>query len=389
MDFREGPEDAAYRTEVRAWLEQAVAGLPGPEPPSLEERLPYWQAWQREVHAAGYAGLSWPRRYGGAEASLVQQAIFLEEYDRAGAPDRLNTLGEGLAGPTIVDFGTDEQKERFLAPILRGEEVWCQLFSEPAAGSDLAAIEARAERDGGGWRVSGQKVWTSRAQVSHFGMLLARTGGARHGGITWMILPMDQDGVTVRPLRHMLGEADFNEVFLDGAYVPDELVVGPVDGGWKIAMATLGYERVVLATGRVNMQGLFGELVQAVREGERHGRPLGEDLQVRRTIADLYARTRVYRLNGLRALSGMAGGAPGPASSLGKLLSGPLLEDMADFAVAQHGLAGQLDPKDATSEDAARWLRLAYQARGTSIAGGTTFIQRNIVAERVLGLPRA
>jgi alkylation response protein AidB-like acyl-CoA dehydrogenase len=387
MDFHDSPEDAAYRAELHAWLDSAVAALPGPEPATLEERLEYWRPFQRQLYEAGYAGLSWPRAYGGQEASLVQQAIFLEEYDRAGAPDRINTLGEGLAGPTIIDFGTDQQRERFLRPILEGSDVWCQLFSEPGAGSDLAALEARAERDSGGWRISGQKVWTSRAHIADHGMLLARTGGPRHGGITYFILPMKQEGVTVRPLRHILGEAEFNEVFLDGAYVPDELVLGPVDGGWKIAMATLSYERVVLATGRVNMQRLFDDLVELVRTTERDGSPLGEDPHVRRTLADLYARTRVYRLNGLRALSSMAAGAPGPSASLGKLLSCPLLEDMADFAVAQHGLKGSLDPDEADAA-AGRWLRLAYQARGTSIAGGTTFIQRNIVAERVLGLPR-
>jgi alkylation response protein AidB-like acyl-CoA dehydrogenase len=387
MDFRDSPEDAAYRADVRAWLTDAVAALPGPEPATIDDRVGYWRPFQKQLRAAGYAGLSWPTRYGGQDASLVQQAIFLEEYDRAGAPDRINTLGEGLAGPTIINFGTEEQRERFLRPILEGDHVWCQLFSEPAAGSDLAALEARAERDGAGWRISGQKVWTSRAQIADYGMLLARTGGPRHGGITYFILPMKEDGVTVRPLRHILGEAEFNEVFLDGAYVPDELVLGPVDGGWKLAMATLGYERVVLATGRVNMQRLFNDLLESVRSSERDGRPLGEDPQVRRTLADLYARTRVYRLNGLRALSSMAAGAPGPASSIGKLLSCPLLEDMADFAVAQHGLAGMLEPED-DDAPARRWLRLAYQARGTSIAGGTTFIQRNIVAERVLGLPR-
>jgi alkylation response protein AidB-like acyl-CoA dehydrogenase len=327
MDFRDSPEDATHRAQVRAWLTDAVAALPGPEPATIVERLGHWRPFQKQMAAAGYAGLSWPRRYGGQDASLVQQAIFLEEYDRAGAPDRINVLGEGLAGPTIIDFGTEQQRERFLRPILEGDEVWCQLFSEPAAGSDLAALEARAERDGDGWRISGQKVWTSCAQVADYGMLLARTGGPRHGGITYFILPMDQPGVTVRPLRHILGEAEFNEVFLDGAYVPDELVLGPVDGGWKIAMATLSYERVVLATGRVNMQRLFDDLLESVRSGERDGRPLGEDPHVRRTLADLYARTRVYRLNGLRALS--------------------------------------------------------------SMAGGTTFIQRNIVAERVLGLPRS
>ena len=387
MDFRDSPDDAAYRARVRAWLADAVAALPGPEPATIAERLDYWRPFQKQLHAAGYAGLSWPKRYGGQDATLVQQAIFLEEYDRAGAPDRINTLGEGLAGPTIIDFGSEEQRERLLRPILEGDHVWCQLFSEPAAGSDLAALEARAERDGDGWRISGQKVWTSRAQIAEYGMLLARTGGPRHGGITYFILPMQQEGVTVRPLRHILGEAEFNEVFLDGAYVPDELVLGPIDGGWKIAMATLSYERVVLATGRVNMQRLFDDLVESVRCTERDGRPLGDDPYVRRTLADLYARTRVYRLNGLRALSSMAAGAPGPASSLGKLLSGPLLEDMADFAVAQHGLEGTIEPED-DGAPAGRWLRLAYQARGTAIAGGTTYIQRNIIAERLLGLPK-
>ena len=390
MDFRDSPEDASYRAELRAWLDDAAADLPSSEPATLEERLDYWRPFQRRLYGAGYAGLSWPRTYGGQEASLMQQAIFLEEYDRAGAPDRINMLGEGLAGPTIIDFGTDRQREGFLRPILEGSDVWCQLFSEPAAGSDLASLTTRAERDDerGGWRITGQKVWTSRAQIADYGMLLARTGGPRHGGITYFILPMRQEGVNIRPLRHILGEAEFNEVFLDEAYVPDELVLGPVDGGWKIAIATLSYERVALATGRVNMQRLWGDLLAIVRASEREGRPLGEDPYVRRTLADLYARTRVHRLNGLRALSSMAAGAPGPPASLGKLLSAPLLEDMADFAVAQHGLVGLLDPAD-DDVPAGRWLRLAYQARGTSIAGGTTFIQRNIVAERVLGLPRS
>ena len=385
MDFRDSPSDAFYRATVRAWLTDAVAALPGAEPPTIEERLPYWRPFQQQLFAAGYAGLAWPRAYGGQDASIVEQAIFLEEYDRAGAPDRINMLGEGLAGPTIIDFGSEEQRSRFLRPILSGEEVWCQLFSEPAAGSDLAALQARAERDDdrSGWVISGQKVWTSRAQIASYGMLLARTGGSdlpRHKGITYFILPMDTPGVTIRPLKHMLGEAEFNEVFLDGVFVPDELVLGPVDGGWKVAMATLGYERVFLAIGRVNMQRLFSELVALVQDSGR-----GDDPFVRRTLADLYARTRVYRLNGLRALNAMASGTPGPASSLGKLMSAPLLEDMADFAVAMDGLGGSLDDEP---DGPSKWLRFAYQARGTSIAGGTTFIQRNIVAERVLGLPR-
>jgi alkylation response protein AidB-like acyl-CoA dehydrogenase len=376
MDFRDSEEDAAFRAQARDALETAVAALDGPEPATIEERAPYWRAFQRAIHEAGYAGLSWPQEYGGRDASLTEQAIFLQEYDRAGAPDRLNTLGEGLAGPTIIDFGSEEHKRRFLEPILRGDEIWCQLFSEPNAGSDLAALEARAERDGDGWRITGQKVWTSRAHVSAYGMLLARTGGGpRHKGITYFLLPMDSEGVTIRPLRHMLGEAEFNEVFLDDVFVPDELRIGEVDGGWKVAMATLSYERVALATGRVNIQKLIGELIEMVRDS-----PYASDPAVRRKLASLYARSQVQRVNGLRALASMEKGTPGPETSIGKLFSAPLVEDIADFALSLGGLDAQADDNP--------WLRLAYQARGTSIAGGTTFIQRNIVAERVLGLPR-
>jgi alkylation response protein AidB-like acyl-CoA dehydrogenase len=382
MDFRDSPDDAAFRAEARRVLEEAMAALPGPEPPTVEERLPYFRQFQRHIHDAGYAGLAWPREYGGNAASLTEQAIFLQEYDRAGAPDRLNTLGEGLAGPTIIDFGTEEHKQRFLAPILRGDEIWCQLFSEPNAGSDLAALETRAQRDGDGdgWRITGQKVWTSRAQIAAHGILLARTGGPRHKGITYFLLPMDSEGIGIRPLRHILGEAEFNEVFLDDVHVPDALRIGEVDGGWKVAMATLSYERVALATGRVNVQRLIGELVRLVREDDA----LAGDPALRRKVADLYARAQVQRVNGLRALASMEKGAPGPEASIGKLFSSPLVEELADLACSLSGLDAQLDEGGTLDP----WLRLAYQARGTSIAGGTTFIQRNIVAERVLGLPR-
>jgi alkylation response protein AidB-like acyl-CoA dehydrogenase len=384
MDFRDSAADAEFRREARAALEAAVAELPGEEPATIEGKLPYFRAFQERINAAGFAGLAWPREYGGREASLTEQAIFLEEYDRAGAPDRLNTLGEGLAGPTIIDFGTEEQKRRFLAPILAGAEIWCQLFSEPNAGSDLAALETRAHRDGDRWRITGQKVWTSRAQIASYGILLARTGAPRHKGITYFLLPMDTPGVTIRPLRHMLGEAEFNEVFLDDVAISDELRVGEVDGGWKVAMATLSYERVALATGRVNIPRLINRLVALIADSERDGAPLGLDPALRRRVADLYARAQIQRINGLRALASMEKGTPGPETSIGKLFSAPLVEDLADLACSIRGLDAQLEADDELDP----WLRLAYQARGTSIAGGTTFIQRNIVAERVLGLPR-
>jgi alkylation response protein AidB-like acyl-CoA dehydrogenase len=383
MDFRDGARDAAFRAGARWTLEGLVREM-GPEPLDLEERVPRFTYFQGRLRDAGYAGLSWPQEYGGHGASLGEQAIFLEEYDRAGAPDRLNALGESLAGPTIIDFGTDEHKRRFLGPILSGEEIWCQLFSEPGAGSDLASLMTKAVRDGDGWRVSGQKVWTSRAQIAAFGLLLARTGEGRHRGITYFLLPMDTDGVTVRPLRQMLGQAEFNEVFFDDVYLPDQLRISEVDAGWKVAMATLSYERVALATGRVNLQHLIGDLIDLVKHSERDGVPLAADRTVRLKLADLYSRVQIQRINGWRALASMEAGAPGPEASIGKLFSAPLVEDIADFACSLAGLDAQLDEDGSMSP----WLRLAYQARGTSIAGGTTFIQRNIVAERSLGLPR-
>lgn len=388
MDFADTPEQARFRADLRAWLARALDAL-GPEPAGDEERLAWWRRWQRELHGAGYAGLAWSHDYGGRGADVVEQAIFYEECDEAGAPPRLNAIGEGLAGPTIIDFGSDEQKRRFLPAILSGEELWCQLFSEPDAGSDLAALQTRARRDGDGWRISGTKVWTSRAHLADHAILLARTGGGeRHRGITYFLLPMREDGVEVRPLAHMLGEVEFNEVLLDEVFVPDALRVGEVDGGWRVAMATLGYERAAIATGRVNTLKAIAELIAHVRDSQdEDGRCLGEDPVVRERVAELYSRVVLQRLTGKRILTGLAdGGAPGPEASTAKLFAGPLVQDLADFALSLAGLAGQEQSGDAARE---RWLRLAYQARGTSIAGGTTFIQRNIIAERALGLPRS
>jgi alkylation response protein AidB-like acyl-CoA dehydrogenase len=339
----------------------------------------------------GYAGLSWPREYGGHGVDAKTRAIFTEEADRAGAPERLNTVGEDFAGPTIVEFGTDAQKNRFLPPILTGDELWCQLFSEPDAGSDLASLRTKATRVDGGWRIDGQKIWTSRAHLATNAILLARTGGGpRHKGITYFVLPMDSPGVTVRPLAHMLGEAEFNEVFLDGVFIPDDLVLGEVDGGWRVAMATLSFERVAIATGRVNTTRAADDIVADVRSMTgADGHPLGADPLVRQQVADLYARALVHHAISQRVLTIAAeGGAPGPVTSIGKLYFCPLVEDLADFRQSLSELGGQLAPHEQSERDA-RWQRLAYQARGTAIAGGSTFIQRNIVAERMLGMPRS
>jgi alkylation response protein AidB-like acyl-CoA dehydrogenase len=390
MDLADAPDEARFRNDVRGWLERSLSELPWPEPVDLVERLPFWRRWQRLVFEAGYAGLTWPTEYGGQGLDERLRAIFGEECDRAGAPERLNLIGEDFCGPTIAHFGTEEQKKRYLRPILTGEEIWCQLFSEPDSGSDLASLRTKAVRVDDGWRIQGQKIWTSRAQIAAHAILLARTGGPRHQGITFFLLPMDSEGVTVRPLRHLLGEAEFNEVFLDDVFLPDSAVVGDVDGGWSVAMGTLAFERVAIATGRVNTSKAIADIIDDIRRRkDPAGRPLGADPHVRQKVADLWARALVHRTISQRVIAGAASdGPPGPVTSIGKLYFCPLVEDLADFRLSLEPLGGQFGLDDEGSA-APRWLRLANQARGTTIAGGSTFIQRNIVAERILGLPRS
>ena len=396
MDLSESPDELEFRLRVRRWLEETLPTLPWPEPTRREDKRAFWSVWQRKLFEAGFAGLSWPAEYGGAGADAKIKAAFNEETDRAGAPERLNIIGEDFAGPTIVAFGSDEQKQRYLQPILAGEEIWCQLFSEPESGSDLASLRTKATKVDGGWKIDGQKIWTSRAQIAEHAILLARTGGGeRHKGITYFLLPMSTRGVTVRPLAHMLGEAEFNEVFLDDVFVPDSGVVGEVDGGWKVAMGTLAFERVGIATGRVNTTRAVADLIEQVkRTTDDDGRPLAQQPAIRQKVADLYGRALTHYLIGQRVISGAASGQPpGPVTSIGKLYFCPLVEDIADFGLELSDLGGQFGlaadaPDDGPSADQQRWLRLAYQARGTAIAGGSTFIQRNIAAERVLGMPR-
>ncbi|WP_406691956.1 acyl-CoA dehydrogenase family protein [Saccharopolyspora sp. ID03-671] len=391
MELSDSTEQQRFRSEVREWLGRVLPRLPWPEPADLVGKRPFWQQWQRMLYDAGYAGLSWPKEYGGVGANAQYRAIFNEELDRAGAPERLNTIGEDFAGPTIIDFGTEEQKKRYLKPILTGEQIWCQLFSEPESGSDLASLRTKATKVDGGWRISGQKIWTSRAHLAAHAILLARTGGGdRHKGITYFLLPMDSPGVTVRPLAHMLGEAEFNEVFLDDVFVPDELVVGAVDGGWRVAMATLGYERVAIATGRVNTKKAVDAIIDDIRgRTDEDGRPLGADPVIRQKAADLYGRALIHYLIGQRVATQAAdGGAPGPVTSIGKLYFCPLVEDLADFRLSLDELGGQFALEDERTASPS-WLRLAYQSRGTAIAGGSTFIQRNIIAERILKMPRS
>jgi alkylation response protein AidB-like acyl-CoA dehydrogenase len=377
MDLTLSPSEQEFRNEVRSWLE---ANHPGPTPEGDDAGFEFRRAWQRKLNERGWAGLSWPEQYGGSGATLFEQAIFSEEVARSGAPQMANTLGLAMGGPTVIGHGTDEQKERYLAPILSADEIWCQGFSEPESGSDLASLKTKAVRSGDGWVVTGQKVWTTMAHQSKWCMLLARTdpNAAKHRGLTYFLMDMEQDGVETRPLRQITGEAEFNELFMDEARIPDENIVGGENNGWSVAITTLMHERAGLAFAlQVSVQIALRELMERARETGASKDPI-----IRQRFAQLYAEAQVLRLNAYRGLTKLqAHGAPGPEGSLGKWHWAEVNQSLSALALDLAGPRAQLvdDP----------WTYRYLRSRANSIEGGTTEILKNIVAERVLGLPRA
>ena len=377
MDLTLTSAEQAFRDELRDWL---AAHHPGPEPKGDEYGFEFRRAWQRELNTAGYAGLSWPQEYGGRGATLVEQAIFNEELTRADAPSPANVLGLVMGGPVVIHHGTPEQKERYLAPILSAEEIWCQGFSEPDSGSDLASLKTRAVRDGDDWVVTGQKVWTTLAHESKWCMLVARTDAdvPKHKGLTYFLMDMEQEGVQVRPLRQITGEAEFNELFLEEARIPAENVVGGVGNGWNVAITTLAHERAGLAfASAVAVRRSLNDLIALCRE-----RGATEDPLIRQRLAQLHIETENLRLNALRGLSSqMRTGVPGPEGSLPKWQWSDTNQALTELAVDVLG-------EDALGSDS-EWTYRFLRARANSIEGGTTEILKNIIAERVLGLPRA
>jgi alkylation response protein AidB-like acyl-CoA dehydrogenase len=377
LTFTEG--QLAFRDELRDWLE---SNPPGPEPEGEDAGYNWRRDWQRKLNDGGWAGVHWPKEYGGRGAQLMETAIFFEELGRAKAPLPANVLGLLLAGPTIMIWGSDEQKERHLAPILSADEIWCQGFSEPDAGSDLAALKTRAVRDGDGWVVSGQKVWTSGAQYSKWCMLVARTDqdAPKHKGLTYFLMDMEQPGVQVVPLRQITGDPEFNELFIEEARIPDENVLGGVGNGWKVALTTLMNERAGLGFFlQVRLRQLVDELYD---EAGRSGALDGPGGTVSDALADLHVRTEILRLTAYRGLSVIEQyGQPGPEGSLVKWLwseTNQILTQLAPGIVGADALTA-----------GTRWSYELLRARGNTIEGGTTEILKNIVAERVLGLPRA
>jgi alkylation response protein AidB-like acyl-CoA dehydrogenase len=376
VDLTLSPQEEAFRDELRAWLEQ---NHPGEEPGGDEAGFTFRRDWQRKLADAGWAGLSWPEEYGGRGATLIEQAIFNEEMARAKAPAPVNVLGLVMGGPVVIAHGTDEQKQRYLKPILTAEEIWCQGFSEPESGSDLASLKTKAVKSNGEWVVTGQKVWTTFAHEAKWCMLVARTDqdAPKHKGLTYFLMDMEQDAVQVRPLRQITGEAEFNELFIEEARIPDENVVGGVGNGWGVAITTLMHERAGLAFGlQVALKIQLGELMELARE-----QGADDDPVTRQRIAQLYIDSETLRLNALRGLTHtMKHGVPGPEGSLTKWQWSDANQALTEAAMDLRG-------PDAPATDA-DWTYRFLRARANSIEGGTTEILRNIVAERVLGLPR-
>jgi alkylation response protein AidB-like acyl-CoA dehydrogenase len=380
MDLTFSEKETAFRDELRTWL---AANLP-PEPPRRDEgedaQYAWRRDWQRQLYDGGWAAPAWPAQFGGRGATLTESAIYFEELGAARVPLPANVLGLLLGGPTLMVWGTEEQKERYLPPILSAEEIWCQGFSEPDAGSDLAALKTRAVKDGEDWVVTGQKVWTSGAQYSKWCMWVARTESGlpkKHHGLTYFLMDMEQEAVQIRPLRQITGEAEFNELFIDGARIPDANVIGGVGNGWKVALTTLMNERAGLGFAlQVRLRQLLDDLFAAAAE-----RGMLDDALYADALGDLHVRTETIRLLAWKGLTDIERyGQPGPEGSLVKWL-------WSDTNQLLTQLSADILGPEALTEDS-RWSYELLRARGNTIEGGTTEILKNIIAERVLGLPR-
>jgi alkylation response protein AidB-like acyl-CoA dehydrogenase len=377
VDLTLTKSEAEFQAEVRKWLEE---NHPGPAPEGDDDaEFAFRREWQRKMHEAGWAGISWPEEYGGKGASLIEQAIFNEELGRQRVPLPANVLGLVMGGPVVIAHGREEQKERYLDPILSGEEIWCQGFSEPESGSDLASLKTRAVKSNGTWKITGQKVWTTYAHEAKWCMLLARTDqdAPKHKGITYFILDMDQPNVEVRPLRQITGEAEFNEIFMEEAEVPDENIIGEVGGGWNVAITTLMFERAGLGAAAVmGLKRSLEDLVELIKEKGLEGDPI-----LRQKVAELQTGIEAMRLGGLRALTAtMKTGIPGPEGSLGKWQWAKYNQALTELGSEVAGPDGITVGTD--------WSYRFLRSRANSIEGGTTEVLQNIIAERVLGLPR-
>jgi alkylation response protein AidB-like acyl-CoA dehydrogenase len=396
MDLSVTPEQEALRAEVRAWLtdhmprewsRRVMASSDVPRPEAYE----FMRDWQRQMYDAGYVGLTWPKDYGGRGLTFMEELIVQEEMAFAKAPPVLNILGVGMAGPTIIAYGTEEQKQRYVSKILSCEEIWCQGYSEPNSGSDLASLQTRAVKDGEHFVINGQKVWTSLAHIADYMMLLARTDPAapKHKGITYFLLDMHAPGVTVKPLKQITGDAEFNEVFFDNVRVHESQVLGGVNNGWAVGMTTLMYERLALGFGlQVRLRITLDGLIDLARKMEKNGRALTQDPVMRQKLAQLWIDTEALKYTGARGITKLLKGEiPGPEASAGKMIWVDTNQKMQELAMEIEGPYAQLSGSEWAVEGGV-WQYTFLRSRANSIEGGTTEIQKNIIGERVLGLPK-
>lgn len=390
MDFNDSPEEAAYRAQAKAWLDSNAADhaakSAGGRRPNTAEHMAAAKSWQTRKAEAGYACITWPKAWGGGGGSPIQQVIFNQEEGKAGVNYGYFTIGLGMCVPTVMAFANDETKQRFVGPAVRGEEIWCQLFSEPAGGSDVAAARTRAVRDGDDWVINGQKVWTTGAQYSDYGIVLVRTNPdvPKHKGLTMFWIDMKSPGVEVRPIHQMSGGSEFNEVYFTDVRVKDSQRLGEPGQGWQVALVTLMNER--LAVGGASGPN-YAEIMNLARDLPTGNGPALSDASFREKLADWYVQAEGLKLTRFRTMTALSRGqTPGPESSIGKIISANQLQDLSNSALEmedQYGIINDpaLAPMEAAFQQSLMW------APGLRIAGGTDEILKNIIAERVLGLP--
>ncbi len=394
MDLNYTAEDKAFRQQVRHWLEEHI---PKKRPETLDER----RVWHRTLYEAGYLGMGWPKEYGGQEARPMEQAIVGEELARANAPASLNGLGIGIVAPTLIHHGTEHQKRDHVSKILTAEELWCQLYSEPNSGSDLASLQCRADRDGDEFVINGQKIWTSGAINADWGILLARTdrSAPKHQGISCIMLDMHQPGVEVRPLKQISGSSEFCEVFFTNVRVVADNLVGEMNAGWRIAQTTLSYERGGNVLSRVvRLQEMYSRMIEVCQSLKRNGKPAIEDPNVRQKLGEIYAEVEVLRYSALRLLSRLEKGQrPGPEASISKLHYSELdkhvqelfLDILGPYGLQTDGLPPEYAlHADSDFGEAGSWAYSFFWSRAGTIYAGSSEIQKNILGERVLGLPK-
>lgn len=394
MDFSITKEEEAFRDELRTWLEKNLpeGWLEGNRslPEDIDEYKKYLSDWQRKLYDGGWGAVSWPKEYGGRDATLMEEIIYHQEMVRVQAPPIINYIGIHMVGPTLMQSGTSEHKEKHLHKIITGEEIWCQGYSEPNAGSDLAAIQTTAEKDGDRWLINGQKTWTSFGHVADKCFLLARTSThpeKKHRGITAFMVDMNQPEIETVPIVSMDGEQEFNEVYFEDAVAYDGDIVGEVDKGWRVMIALMLHERTGIGAELFTLEKRFDDLVAMAKNYKRNGKPLIKESFVRQKMADFYTRFRGSLLNYYRNLTTtLKNGQPGPESSIDKLAVSELTKEMAAFSVSILGHRGMLWKEDAPVDSS--WEKQFLSSFGQTIGGGTSEVQRNTIGERVLGLPK-